>query len=411
VTGELLLWGIALFWSVLLLGVLWLWRYRVLLRPREAASGDDIEDAPLVSVLVPARNEADRVLREAIGSLLRQDYPHMEIIVVNDRSTDRTQEILEELAAQDRRLRVIQGQEPPPGWLGKPFALHQALAQARGEWILSLDADILLHPAALRTALQFARERGLEALSLLPKFEYVSFWDRVIEPQALLLLRMSILVAAWRERTREREPRRSRLSEHTLRVHPLTLLGAYVGDQAFTIGAFTLIRRQALEDIGGYAAIRGEVLDETVLGMRLRQRGYRVAAVEGALLLRTPARVTFRELWEAYSRSICPAIGRNVLRAIVSSSPLLVLALFPVLAILWGAVTGAWSLVLPAAVAYGAMSGISARLSEDDGLTRCYGLLAFLGYTVFALIALTAPGRLCFGSGILWRGRHVYGAE
>jgi cellulose synthase/poly-beta-1,6-N-acetylglucosamine synthase-like glycosyltransferase len=409
--GELVLWGIALFWSALLLGVLWLWRYRVLLRPREGASSDDIADAPLVSVLVPARNEADRVLREALESLLQQDYPHMEVIVVNDRSTDRTQEILEELAARDRRLRVIQGQEPPPGWLGKPFALHQALAHARGEWVLSIDADILLHPAALRTALWFARERGVEVLSLLPKFEYVSFWDRVIEPQALLLLRVGMLAAAWRERARERERRRSRLSEHTLRVHPVTLLGAYVGDQAFTIGAFTLVRRRALEEIGGYAAIRGEVLDETILGMRLKQRGYRVAAVEGTLLLRTPARVTFRELWEAYSRSICPVIGRHVLRAIVSGGVLLLLVLFPVGAMLWGMVTGAWSLVLPAALAYGALSGLSARVSEGDGLARSYGLLAFLGYTVFAVIALTAPGRLRFRSGILWRGRHVYGTQ
>jgi cellulose synthase/poly-beta-1,6-N-acetylglucosamine synthase-like glycosyltransferase len=408
---ESLMWGIALFWLVLLWSVLLLHRYRILLRPLERTSepGEVLSEWPPVSVLVPARNEEHRILREALGSILRQDYPDVEVLVVNDRSTDRTSEILREIAREDARVQVIEGEEPPPGWLGKPFALHQASLQARGEWLLAVDADVLLHPAALRAALQFARERELDALSLLPRFECVSFWDRVIEPQALNLLRLGMLVAAWKERTRRERPGWRARSVETR--HPLALLNAYVGDRAFTIGAFTLVRREALEGIGGYAAIRGEVLDETILGMRLRQHGYRVAAVDGTLLIRTPARGTFRELWEAYSRSICAAIGGHWLRALVGGGALLLLAVSPPFVALWGAWRGAWSLAIPAAVAYGAMSLLSARLSDGDGTPRGYGLLAFLGYAVFALIALTAPWRLRFGRGVMWRGRCVCGAR
>ncbi len=411
---EVLLWGIAGFWLALLLGVLGLWRYRILLRP--SPRGEEANTWPLVSILVPARNEAQRILREVIESLLAQDYPRMEILVVDDRSTDETPKILSEIARRDSRLRVIEGREPPPGWLGKPFALHQALARARGEWILALDADILLHPAAVRTALAFARARGLDALSLLPRFEYVSFWDRVIEPQALNLLRLGMLVAAWKEQTyREEEEGRALVPRERL-FHPLALLRAYLSDHAFTIGAFTLLRRQALEDIGGYAAIRGEVLDETILGIRLKQKGYRVMALEGAHLLRTPARGSLRELWEAYSRSICPVMGRSLFRALIGGGILLLLAVFPVFVVVaaglraLGADLHIEASAIPALVAYGALSLFSLYLGQADRQPLRYGLLAFLGYAVFALIALTAPWRLRWGRGITWRGRYVYDA-
>ncbi len=413
---ELLLWGIAAFWLALLTIGTVLWRYRPSLWPAEPMERGLAEVAfewPLVSVLVPARNEEHRVLREAIGALLRQDYPRLEIIVVNDRSIDRTLAILKEMAQRDSRLRVIDGEEPPPGWRGKPFALQQALAEARGEWILAVDADVIAHPAAVRTVLALARERALDALSLLPKFEYVSFWDRVIEPQALNLLRLGMLIAAWREKRRgARSPEGAR---RRCSSHPLALLSAYVGDPAFTIGAFTLVRREALEDIGGYAAIRGEVLDETILGMRLKQLGYRVFAMEGAPLVRTSARVTLAEIWEAYSRSICSAVGRRWLVALIGGGVIVLLAVFPPL-VLIGALmeivrvgSPSVSEAIPAAIAYVAMSSLSFRLSAADRPTLLSASLAFLGYAIFAAIAFAVPWRLWSGVGVMWRGRCVYG--
>ncbi len=413
---EGLLWAIATFWLTLLMLGMILWRYRLSLAPATPMERDPAEatsEWPLVSVLVPARNEEHRVLREAIGSLLRQDYPRLEVIVVNDRSTDRTLEILREMARSDSRLRVIDGEEPPPGWRGKPFALQQALEQAKGEWILAVDADVIAHPAAVRTALVLARERALDAVSLLPKFEYVSFWDRVVEPQALNLLRLGMLIAAWREK--KRGAGSSEGARRWRSFHPLALLSAYVGDSGFTIGAFTLMRREALRDIGGYAAIRGEVLDETILGMRLKQCGYRVFAVEGASLVRTPARVTLAEIWEAYSRSICSAVGRRWLAALIGGSVILLLAVFPPL-VLIGALmeivrvgSPPTPIAIPAAIAYVAMAGLSFRLSEADRLTPLSAGLAFLGYAIFAAIAFAVPWRLWSGAGVMWRGRCVYG--
>ena len=128
-----------------------------------------------MSILVPARNEEQRVLEPCIRSILAQDYGNFEVIAVNDRSTDNTGAILETLAEHDARLDVIQGRELLPGWLGKPYAMHQALDHARGEWILATDADMIFEPAALRTAMARVLESDGDALTLIPRFETGSF--------------------------------------------------------------------------------------------------------------------------------------------------------------------------------------------------------------------------------------------
>src|SRR2546425_1778098 len=139
-------------------------------------------EAPLVSVLVPARNEQHRVLSECIRSILAQDYGRFEVIAINDRSTDATAAILETLAKNDDRLHVIEGEEPPAGWLGKPSAMQQAFNHARGEWILATDADMIFDQAAMRTAIDHTLEEKGDAITLIPHFEADSFWERVMIP-------------------------------------------------------------------------------------------------------------------------------------------------------------------------------------------------------------------------------------
>lgn len=143
---------------------------------------------PLVSILLPARNEAHRVLAQAIASVLAQDYKQIEVIAVNDRSTDSTGSILASRAETDDRLRVINTTEPPAGWLGKANALQRAFELSRGEWILTLDADMLLETAAIRTALGHAIAGSYDVLTLMGSFETSSFWERAFTPAWLLTL-------------------------------------------------------------------------------------------------------------------------------------------------------------------------------------------------------------------------------
>ncbi|MGH9901792.1 MAG: glycosyltransferase family 2 protein, partial [Pyrinomonadaceae bacterium] len=201
-------------------------------RPLAPVAGEDLtgEDAPFVSVLVPARNEEHRVLEPAIHSMLAQDYGRFEVVAVNDRSTDATGPILRSLALRDGRLRVIDGVEPPAGWLGKPHALQQALDAARGEWVLATDADVLFERRALRTAVAHALRGRYDAVTLLPHVDCLSFWERIFMPVFgwFMLLKMPL--------ERVNDPRRR---------------------EALGVGGFFLMRRGVLEGIGGYHAVRG----------------------------------------------------------------------------------------------------------------------------------------------------------
>ena len=160
------------------------WRGLRQQKPLPAPPDDELAgpDAPLVSLLVPARNEAGRVLRESLASMLEQDYGNLEIIAVNDRSEDDTGDILRAIAKENPNLRAIEGAPAPPDWLGKPHAMAQAVAAARGEWLLATDADMIFAPRAVRTVLDYAQANDYDAVTLLPRIVCGSFWERVFLP-------------------------------------------------------------------------------------------------------------------------------------------------------------------------------------------------------------------------------------
>ena len=135
--------------------------------------------APLISVCVPARNE-QRNIRRCIESILAQDYPDFEVIVLDDRSTDGTSGILRELAAQDQRLTVIQGADLPRGWAGKPHALYQASAAARNTpegWLCFVDADTFLEPATLSSCYVKAVKTGADMFTIMTFQTLGAFWE------------------------------------------------------------------------------------------------------------------------------------------------------------------------------------------------------------------------------------------
>ena len=159
------------------------------------ASGSRGERGPLVSVIVPARNEAPNVGR-CLESVCRQDYSALEVLAIDDNSTDDTPRILARLAEDEPRLRVLAGAPLAPGWTGKNFALAQAAAHAQGEWLLFLDADTWLEPGTISAAVAHAAERKLGLLSLVTRQELAGFWERVIQPVVLLVIALALPLKA-----------------------------------------------------------------------------------------------------------------------------------------------------------------------------------------------------------------------
>ena len=155
--------------------------------------------APEISIIVPARNEA-RQIEQCVRSLLAQNYPHVEIIVVDDRSEDDTAAIVARIAGEDPRVRLIAGEILPSGWVGKPWALHQGAQHARGDWLLFTDADTQHEPGATSASLTYARAHNLDVLSVLTEQIMITPAERIFLPQHSLDDRVCDRVAARDQR-------------------------------------------------------------------------------------------------------------------------------------------------------------------------------------------------------------------
>ena len=154
-------------------------------------------DFPLVSAIVPAKDEEDK-LADCLRSVLAQSYPNMEIIVVDDRSADATAAIARRFAERDARVRVISIRNLPEGWTGKTHALHVAGGQARGEWFWFLDADTRHHADSLSIVMEHARVHNAKLASLVPEMRCETFWEKVVQPLAGIVLMRSYPLARER---------------------------------------------------------------------------------------------------------------------------------------------------------------------------------------------------------------------
>jgi len=276
-------------WAVLVIaaGVLAVWAGRAMqiYSPRSRGpvlSRDTIDDVPpsgLVSIIMPAKDEEANVAA-ALETLLAQDYPDIEIIVVDDRSRDRTAEIVRAAAARDVRVRLVQVRELPPGWFGKPHAMQAGAREARGGWLLFVDADCRQAPHSVRAAVNFLAKRGGEMLSLWPVLEMHGFWENAIQPVA-----GSVLVA-WFRPAWVNNPRRR---------------------AAFANGQYILIRRDTHEALGGHGAVRDEIVEDIALARLAKRRGHRLWNAIGQDLFTTRMYDSLRAMYKGWTRIYCGA--------------------------------------------------------------------------------------------------------
>jgi chlorobactene glucosyltransferase len=346
-------------------------------------------DAPLVSVLIPARNEARRILAQSVRSVLAQDYEHLEVIAVNDRSTDATESILRSIAETDERLHVINGVEAPAGWLGKPYALQQALGVSRGHWVLTIDADMVLEKEAVRIAIGRALTGGYDVLTLMPYFEAKSFWERVFTPAWVLVL---------------------------LGAYPFAILNNPKMKQAFAFGGFSLIRRQALARLGDFAAVRSDIVEDVRLAELLKSSGARYRIEHAPNLIRTRMQNSFREVWDFLSRGMFAGVRYSLVLSVLYIltgytfviAPAFI-AVFCVLMLAAGA-SGEWwgLLVVPSIMVWAIQVSALIFICKNCDIPIAYALTTPLGLSLFYTALLISIINILRGKGVAWKERRVY---
>jgi chlorobactene glucosyltransferase len=337
------------------------------------------DQAGPLTVIIPARNEGQD-LGAALQSLLAQTGVNLEVIVVNDHSTDRTGPIADAAARADRRVRVIHDPPLPPGWLGKCNAMHRAAAVASGDYLLFTDGDIRHHPRCLATALREREQHRLDFLSLIPLMECVSLWESVLTPGF-----------AWGIMPRFATP---------------GLRDGTAAD-AYAAGAFMLVRRAAFEAVAGFEGIQADVCDDIALARRLKKGGYRVGFRAAPELLQVRLFKSGSDAFWGPTKNVL-----SVLRGRLWLAPAVLLG---TLVVFWtslvGVAVGAWqgkpALLLAGGVAYAVQY---ASLWPSRWLFRFHpaGALLFplAVLSLWCCLARALYHHAVRGT-VLWRGRAV----
>ncbi len=249
----LVLAGLVIFFINLLLNLF------TLKRPSKKA--DLPADLPLVSVLIPARNEENNIAK-CLMSVLQQDYPNFEVLVVDDNSTDRTHAIVSEIAEADPRVRLYSGKSLPADWAGKPFACYQLAQHAGGDWFLFVDADTVCESHMIRGTLDIAIKYQVALLSGFPRQKLAGLTQKIVLPVLFYFAQMT-----W---------------------FPLWLFHSSKKPMpTMIIGQFILFNKADYWRIGGHEAVKSRIMEDVWFGLEMSRRGGRTLAVDLSKTLTT----------------------------------------------------------------------------------------------------------------------------
>lgn len=234
------------------------------------------KELPFITVIVPARNEEGKIAR-CLESLAKQNYPNYEVVVINDRSTDRTGEVIEKLAKQYPVIKPLQGMENPDGWIGKCNAIVQAMAHASGEWVLFTDADTCHSVDSLRKSISYAIDNQCDLISFVPLQELGSFWERLIMP---------VLLGSF------------------LCGDPFHTVNIPTASRAYAYGQYVLVRRSTYLLVGGHQSVRDEIVEDHALARAFKSKGYRILVADGKDLYGVRMYTDLESLWMGWTKNL-----------------------------------------------------------------------------------------------------------
>jgi len=328
--------------------------------------------APLVSILIPMRNEARRI-GETVRSLLAQTYPCFEIILVDDQSEDGSAQAAQAVAQGDPRLKIIPGAPLPAGWLGKNWACHQAAQHAHGELLLFSDADVRWHPQALSALVGQAQRSRADLLTCWPTQETRTWGERLTVPLMAFTILGYLPV----------------LAVHYL---PFRVFAA-------AMGQCLLFRRAAYEQIGGHAAVRSRVVEDMAFAYAIKAARLRLRACDANGLLQTRMYANWQEARQGFAKNILAGHGNSVWFLLFS-------ALFH-----WWLFIVPWVLALTQrswpAVLFGMVGVLTRMLTAVISRQRARdALLLPLSVVLMTLIAAQSLWQHWQGQSV-WKGRRI----
>ncbi len=335
----------------------------------------------MVSIVIPARNEEGRI-GKAVRSALDQDYRALEVVVVDDDSSDETAAEARAAADGDKRFKLISGRMLPQGWLGKPSACWYGKQKTRGEILLFVDADVKLAPEGVGCAVRALEDRGLDLLSVWGTWQVESFWEKVCQPVVGGFVRGA---------------------------HPLDQVNDPQGEVAFANGQFIMIRKAAYEKFGGHEAVKGEVLEDVRFAQAAKAAGLACGMFLGPGIFSVRLYTSLSEIWQGMIKNFYHGMDRQPGLALAAAGFVGTMTLLPFVILGLGLALGHWPMVAAAGLNVAFLYAF--RWIQDGvvGLSRWYGITHPLGTLVLLGIILVSMWRGLRGAPTAWKGRAVQG--
>ena len=365
------------YWLFQALYFLWVWRFIPHFDPTDVAL---LKEFPKLSVIIPACNEED-TLEEALQSLLRLEYPDLEIILINDRSTDKTGEIIEMLGGKDPRVLILHIAQLPEGWLGKVHALHQGVQKASGDWLLFTDADVHFSRDILERAISYAQVKNVDHLALLPNMSSSNFIVNCAISSCMRGLLMGL--KPWN-------------------------LDDPAKENAIGVGGFNLVKKEIFTKAKGFEWLRMEVADDIGVGYLIKKVGGKTQARFAIDFLRVDWYPSFFTLVRGLEKNAFAQLAQFSLWRGVLISSILGLFLSSFFLVFW--LSPFWQGLVWGAFGISALI-VSWKFSDNLKLSFFSVFLSFLiGDLIMSWIILRASILGFRRRGLIWRGT-VYDAK
>jgi len=348
---------------------------------------------PMVSVIIPTRNESKRIT-PCIESMKAQTYPNLEVIIVDD-STDYTVDIINDIIKNDKRFKIIKEEKLDGGWVGKPHAMQQGSREAKGEWLLFIDADTSHDRDLITSAVKHAQKNKLDMLSILSELVCRSFWEKIIQPIPTGLL---------------------------IFILPLGKVNDPKSKNAFALGPFILIKHTVFDKIGGYEKIRGKIADDVEMAKLLKESGFKIGLAKAYDMMKLRMYEKLKDIWEGWSKNIF--LGLVQKREIQSKGKQLLILLFglfvvfdmvvlPFFALIFSLLVifllkiSVWWLILGFSFivwlfSISVQSYVHSKYCIGNPI---YSPLYFIGGIVTMGIFLNSAVKTLSGKGVKWKGR------
>ena len=339
---------------------------------------------PSVLAVIPARNEETNI-EACVRALLQQDYPALRVRVVDDNSTDRTPAIVASICAADPRLELVRAPKLPPGWMGKPHALHtgvQGEAAATADYLLFVDADLRVAPQTLRRTVALAERRQAGLTTVVPALTAETFWERAVQPVVALLLFFLL------DPVKVRDP---------------------ASGAAAAYGPFLLFRRSAYQQIGGHTAVRSEVIEDLRLAQLIKQAGLPLEYLHGPSGVWLRMYESLRGLVNGWRKNFHVTFGRAYWLAPIAAAAIALVLALPTVAAVTLVVQKLLGADIPVRLGAAALFCYGADWLARLSLMHNFGLplrgVRSLGGLVVAYIFISSAYRAATGKAVSWRGR------